>query len=127
MCACIEILSNQLIRRFCVCGHRISILRQTYKKQRFIIAGNVIVLLEEERKDVERMHRTSPLLQVRRALPSSATCDLSPQFKDFTVALLVTSTAPISKGFFPDAHKLFRLKSGDASWRIGNENRLHSY
>ncbi len=77
---------------------RISISRQTYKKQRFIIAGNVIVLLEEERKDVERMHRTSPLLQVRRALPSSATRDLSLQFIDFTVALLVTSTAPIIQG-----------------------------
>jgi hypothetical protein len=48
-------------------------LRKIYRKQRLIIAGKGIVSLEEERKDVERRHETSPLLfRVRRALPSSA-------------------------------------------------------
>jgi len=40
------------------------------------ITENKIVLSEEERKDVERRHETSPPLHVRRALPSSATRDL---------------------------------------------------
>lgn len=50
------------------------------------------MLLEEERKDVERRHETSPLLTFRRALPSSATRDLSRQFIGFRVVPLSTST-----------------------------------
>jgi hypothetical protein len=54
------------------------------------------VLSEEERKDVERRHGTSPLLHVRRALLSSAIRDLSLQFNGFRVVSFITSTALIN-------------------------------
>jgi hypothetical protein len=77
-------------------GHECSFPKSTQEPE-IDHCGDEIMLLEEERENVERRHETSPLLHVWRALPSSATRDLSPQFNGVTVAMLVTSTASINQ------------------------------